>query len=466
MYLRQFQVGMKFLSIALLIIHLLFCVTNAKPLSAENTIYNTSIKWEDEIHKKKLLETVPGWDTSIINYLFDIYLHPEKFNLPTSSSLNSYNMRFIHVFWGPLNNPFVKYTRPAKVFVFFNGIPKDDLFYSAPIIKNRDDKNYYVFDKRQSYPFIFNDWIQFLLKTNPGLKLAGFNICNGYGTSPSDTCKGSYQNEAKNSIQFSNILSKMADYETSLSAARAPYEDWTIKASHNVQQDSIQGSSIPWDDEGARKALLNTVNAWPNLTIIKDLFKKIRDMRYFNDSAKENFLRRISWLYPDDGCFSRMAAVVNDYFGPISNELHYFSRPSKIFAFGNLCVNTNNSPHGFVTWWYHVAPIIKNAEDNQTYVLDPSINPYEPLLVEKWITQISATTGPCSRKHAMVNVFNICNGYGSGPADICQDFTTTNFLTETAIMLYQNSYQKAERRRQDSLGRDADKVLGDEPPWL
>lgn len=114
-----------------------------------------------------------------------------------------------------------------------------------------------------------------------------------------------------------------------------------------------------------------------------------------------------------------------------------------------------------MTWWYHTAPIIKDAETNQTYVLDPSINPYKPLAMEKWVEEITSQTGACAEGNNYIKSFNICNGYGSGPYSSCQD----SYQNETSAMMLQPTYRYYERERQVELGRNADAVLGDLPPW-
>ena len=135
------------------------------------------------------------------------------------------------------------------------------------------------------------------------------------------------------------------------------------------------------------------------------------------------------------------------------------------FAFGNLCANTPNSPRGKVSWWYHTAPIIRDAETNQSYVLDPSVNPYQPLPVEDWMSRIAANENACAHSDSAVNSFNVCNGYATGPYDSCQNSVRTSYITETSSVLGQATYRRHERYRQTDLGRDANLVLGDMPPW-
>ncbi len=441
--------------------HLVYATT-----AADVTIYGSSISWENEASKTMLLERTPQWHEDVMKSLFNVYLHPHRYQLAAIQDTKQYNVQFLHAFWGPLTNPFNQYPRPAKAFVFLSNTNNSgpDQTYIAPVVKNDTDGNYYIFDKNQSQPILLNDWVT-TIKTAHGAQTLRFNICNGYGNLPTETCDGKgYQDE-------------VAYYQKAMFAALSPIpsahrlfnEDWKMKVKMTNMRKATNGGliyneSIAWDNVDKRKKLLDTVEIWPNYNVIKDNFEKIRDIRYFRDEAKPNFLRRISWLYPDDGCWTRAAAVIKDLFGPFKNIANSFSRPSKLFAFGNLCVNTPNSPNGRVTWWYHTAPIIRDAQTNQTYVLDPAVNPNQPLAVEKWMEEVSSQSKACAGSSAKVNLFNICNGYGVGPYDECQG-ASVNFNTETFAMLGQLTYRNYERRRQVELHRDADKVLGDLPPW-
>lgn len=427
---------------------------------AEATIYSNSIKWEDETGKSKLLEQVTLLHDDIVKALFDSYLHPERFQLPNQTDSHKYNVQFLNAMFGPLDNPFNKYPRLVKAFIFLNKSEsevKPELFFMSPIAKNSADGNYYIFNKLQSHPQLLNDWVNEIRNKYGYHLIVKFNICNGYGNLPTDSCTTkSYQNET------ADIYGPSITQNKSLSAHRDIHEDWKTKIKKTgMKNGSIFDESISWEKVESRNVLLNTVTTWPNYKIIKENFEKIRNLRYFDDEEYRGFLRRISWLYPDDGCWTRASAVIRDLFGPFNNLISNYPRPSKLFAFGNLCAVTPNSPDGKVTWWYHTAPIVRDAQTNQTFVLDPSVNPYEPLPVEKWMKEVSSQSGPCSSSHGQVDTFNICNGYGTGPQDVCHE----NYLTEAESMLEQSSYRHEERARQKELGRDANKVLGDQPPW-
>src|SRR5690606_2092493 len=45
------------------------------------------------------------------------------------------------------------------------------------------------------------------------------------------------------------------------------------------------------------------VSEWQSLSDLVHAFEFIRDARFLELESAPDFLRRISWLYPDDGCF-------------------------------------------------------------------------------------------------------------------------------------------------------------------
>lgn len=428
-----------------------------------STIRTTSISWDDVANRTILLQAVPKWHHDVIDKLYTAYINPKQHQLPVQKDEQQHNLQFINAFWGPLDNPFVQFARPAKAFVILPATaPAKEQFFMAPIILDTSDGNYYVFTKKESKPVLLTEWIS-AIKANANTPIL-FNICQGYGSTPADNCSEKpYQYETKDTLKGLAMLHTQNNIP---SAHREAHEDWKLKVRQSVpvslMRDSIYDSSIAWNKVEARNKLLNQTVAWPNEKTINDNFTKIRDLRFFKDEKVANFLRRISWLYPDDGCWTRAASAVKDFFGPHQNVVNPFPRPSKVFAFGNLCANTPNARDGKVMWWYHTAPIVKNAETNQTYVLDPSINPYAPVTMEQWVEKISARNGACSGSNASVESFNVCTGYGAGPYDNCASL----YINEANETLRQSTYRSYERARQESLGRNANEVLGHLPPWV
>ena len=89
--------------------------------------------------------------------------------------------------------------------------------------------------------------------------------------------------------------------------------------------------------------------------------------------------KHIPFGYPEDGCHARaheMTRLLEDK-GIIA---------AKVFVEGDLRVDTENSPKGYVSWWFHVAPILKVKKDGkeEVYVIDPSIFS-EAVPLQEWL---------------------------------------------------------------------------------
>jgi hypothetical protein len=200
------------------------------------------------------------------------------------------------------------------------------------------------------------------------------------------------------------------------------------------------GSAVDWGQP------LPTVAAWESEQVLNDRFRQVRNERWMPSPDRANFPRRISWLYPDDGCFAR-AALMMFNFGRWLVTL-----PNKIFAFGDLQVRTPNSPGGLVTWWYHVAPVVE--VNGQKYVIDPAIQPDRPLRLEEWI-------GAMSEQPKGIQVA-VC---ASGTYDPYDDCSRVSDGTEQDAFKDEPYYLSNEWRRLSVLKRDPVQELGDNPPW-
>lgn len=185
---------------------------------------------------------------------------------------------------------------------------------------------------------------------------------------------------------------------------------------------------------------------WEKPTDLASLFLNLRDLRFLQTPDDPNFLRRISWLYPDDGCFARAAMMVAKL-----REAN-IPAPSKVYIFGDLNVKTENSPTGDVGWWYHVAPVVRIADE--AFVLDAAINPYTPLPLLEWIKTM--TNDPKKVK------LSICKPDSYIPSDACYEPNTTDASDAPKDQI---KYLDEEWDRSEELGRDPKEVLGDNPPW-
>lgn len=450
------------------IVHLIICFIS--------TGFFLTPCFADPAISQSQLTDLPKWDYRTIRAMFEVYRHPEAHQLPLQQDEHLYNLQFINAHWGPMGNPFVQFARPAKIFVSWG-----ENYLIAPVVQDVSDGNIYVFDRDQHEPMLLSSWMALIQQKYNMDTLPRVSICNGYGSLPSDVCdQTSYQHELAITYQVktSYHLSQSAVASQSVleknSAHRELNEDWEKINHHRISltansEKTILSTSIDWNNIFARKKLLLTVSAWKDSHTIQDNFAKMRDLRYFQDDNLSNFIRRITWLYPDDGCWTRASAVIKDLFGPFGNTVNPFARPSKIFAFGNLCAETPNSPTGVVAWWYHTAPVIRDASTDQIYVLDPSINPDKPLTVEEWMKSITNKSGNCKPTKNTLSKqlrFNICDGYNARPySPACNTSEKVSFAEEANAVLLQKKFRESERERQISLGRDPEAVLGDLPPW-
>ncbi len=196
---------------------------------------------------------------------------------------------------------------------------------------------------------------------------------------------------------------------------------------------------------------LNSAPSWDSLgsdfSSVQEIFENSRDERALIEPGRPDFLRRLSWLYPDDGCFARTALT-----GQKLESWHY-PRPAKLFIFGNLQVRTPNSPRGWVSWWYHVISVI--AFQGRTYVFDPAIEPGHPLLVLEWIKQMATNPKKVS--------LSLCNGYAYEPGNLCYESTRS---AENQALSHQIYFLQKEWNRVLELRRDPKEELGEHPPWL
>lgn len=185
------------------------------------------------------------------------------------------------------------------------------------------------------------------------------------------------------------------------------------------------------------------VGSYPDL---EREFKHVRDSRFLLTEDPQ-FPRRLTWLYPDDGCYARaeMAAI--------ELEQHHFVQPKKIFVFGNLRAQTKNSPDGSVEWWYHVAVTYRVGAT--VYVFDPAIEPQRPLKLTEWNKAVGG------EKTAVQ--YSICEARTFDPNSDCLN---PRALTPESAEDEQRSFLSAEWNRLLELDRDPEKELGHSPPWF
>lgn len=175
-------------------------------------------------------------------------------------------------------------------------------------------------------------------------------------------------------------------------------------------------------------------------------FEFVRDRRFLKWSRNPDFVRRSTWLYPDDGCYAR-AELMNS-----NLDLAGFQKAQKVFVFGSLNALTPNHPGGKVSWWYHVAPIVN--VNGEAFVLDPAVEPEEALILAEWLDRI--------RFRDTKVTIAICAPDTYVPSDDCVRPRGGNNAEATRS---HGTFLNDEWNRLVSLGRDPKLELGDRPPW-
>ncbi|HVJ63668.1 MAG TPA: protein-glutamine glutaminase family protein [Bdellovibrionota bacterium] len=184
---------------------------------------------------------------------------------------------------------------------------------------------------------------------------------------------------------------------------------------------------------------------------LQKIFETYRDRRFLPDPQDATFLRRLSWMYPDDGCFARA-----EFLGRLV-EADSLPSVGKLFVFGDLRAPTPNHPSGEVQWWYHVAGAYRVGEE--LYVLDPSVEPKRPVTDNEWGQRI----GDHGRDGATTLEWSLCASRTFDPGMSCEHPVAQS---DTSLREWISPYLEAERERVTSLGRIANEVLGEHPPWL
>jgi hypothetical protein len=204
------------------------------------------------------------------------------------------------------------------------------------------------------------------------------------------------------------------------------------------------------EDSGTQFEKVNWMLA-PDLqtmSVLNTAFTYVRNTKFLEDPVNTAKVgkRRLTWLYPDDGCFAR-AELARRLLVRSSGAIPV----KKIFIFGSLQAATDNSASGKVTWWYHVAPIVRVG--SSLFVIDPALHIKSPLPILDWVMM---------QTKSLSNVrLALCSGSTYGPDSDC-NATAMDFTT---VVDDQKSFLPMEWSRQKFLGRDPVKVLGDSPPW-
>lgn len=191
---------------------------------------------------------------------------------------------------------------------------------------------------------------------------------------------------------------------------------------------------------------LTKVQDWDPVKDINEAFARVRDIRFLYWTS--GFDRRATWLYPDDGCFMRAEFAARHL------EAWGYPKPSKIFVFGDLTVQTKNSPLGQVSWWYHV--VVGYRLGGQVLVFDPSIEPTKTLTFQEWKALMSKVSG------SDITV-SVCDSHAYDPDSNCEKGDPNS---EQTAVSDSRSFLSNEWDRLLELNRDPNRELGDYPPWV
>ena len=266
--------------------------------------------------------------------------------------------------------------------------------------------------------------------------------CNAGGNNfnKSDSTPNSSPKNVQNQIKFTALRKPGQNFKD------AAYQQLHLNSSGIVNNSAIKLKSAISNLDFSK---VNTVN---NYNELLSIFEEIRDTRFMNPTASHmpaGFIRRISWMNPYDGCWARAAA------GNYLAKSHNLPLPSKIFAFGNLKAESPYSRTGPISWWFHVALVLGVANQNKFYVIDPGLETSRPLTIDEWYSKMGD-------KDQIEGV--VCNPYTYKPSDSCD---TPSAMNNTLGVEEENDhFLDGEYENITLLGYDADKVLGDSPPWL
>ena len=220
--------------------------------------------------------------------------------------------------------------------------------------------------------------------------------------------------------------------------AQAEARYWS-QLDHVKREGSAASSKVKFDE-------LNLLPV-PKYAYIPELFNDLRDERFLEAKSKPDFKRRLSWLYPHDGCWIRAA---------IMKQLSYEwkqDQPFKLFIFGNLNVKTQNAVGGSVSWWYHVIPVLRDSE-GALWAIDPAIEPKKPLPIQEWILTMVPKVEDAQ--------FALCSPDTYSPSSSCQ---TPKSDDDKNAKQQIESYLGLEWSNLVSLNRNPEEELGNNPPW-
>lgn len=234
-----------------------------------------------------------------------------------------------------------------------------------------------------------------------------------------------------------------------LSPSRMPGESYLLAYERNTSgfylKFSQSNESVIDRQISFQQINIQSIPEVPSAATVQSMHHQIRDSRSWFWTAMPSFPRRLTWLYPDDGCFLR-AELMAQKLKELGNV-----QPKQIFAFGDLGIST---PYETVNWWYHVAPVVRVK--NQAYVIDPSVDYKRPLSIKEWTEKINGNTE--------TTWFSICEVGAVSPHDNCDSVEST-WDKEDRESTLQNYLEIEWTGLEAILGNSPETILGNSPPW-
>jgi len=242
------------------------------------------------------------------------------------------------------------------------------------------------------------------------------------------------------------IILIYSEHSTANSAARLAGESFLSASERSLSSIKVKEKNTAFSKAMSFDQLDSSkVPEVESLEKLNSIFLYLRNLKFMKNIGEKE-IRRLSWFYPDNGCWLKAELM--------KENLKKFNslKVGKVFIFGDLNVKTNFSPEGEVTWWYHVVPVLRVK--NEVYAIDPTLNQSGPLKIKDWA--LLQTDDINSAK------FNFCHANTFGPHSRCK-----RRLKEIQILVKttQMDYLVKEKKRLKELGLDIETHLGDNPPW-
>lgn len=156
----------------------------------------------------------------------------------------------------------------------------------------------------------------------------------------------------------------------------AEEKEW--KKNRKIEDHSLKSIEELNEDFFSQKALTYNFTTTEAVTFFNNMKN--------SSCAINNQYLCIPFQYANDGCYAR-AHMMRKHMNYLSKDCY------KIFAYGNLKVNTSNSGTCTVKWRYHVAPVVNVS--GVWNVIDPSLF-NQPVTINTWLNKMKFNGGTVS----------------------------------------------------------------------